>query len=114
MIGIDGSKMEAMLSQLRSTAARATGNIEAPAATEQAKPTGKVDFGDLLRQSLDQVNGAQKSAQSLGERFALGDDSVNLSDVMIATQKAGIGFQAAVQIRNKLVTAYQDIQSMQV
>jgi len=50
----------------------------------------------------------------LSQRFALGDDSVNLSDVMISMQKAGISFQSTVQVRNKLVSAYQDIMNMQV
>jgi flagellar hook-basal body complex protein FliE len=63
---------------------------------------------------LDDVNGAQSKAKVMGERFALGDDSVNLSDVMIASQKASIAFQATVQVRNKLVSAYQDIMNMQV
>ena len=44
----------------------------------------------------------------------MGDDSVSLSDVMIAGQKANISFQATIQVRNKLVSAYQDIMNMQV
>ena len=103
-----------MVTQLRNAATRAAGSVAPPKSTEQASPTGRVDFSEALRSSLDQVNGAQKKAESMGERFALGDDSVNLSDVMIATQKASIGFQATVQVRNKLVSAYHDIMNMQV
>lgn len=114
MIGIDGKSIEAMVSQLRSAAARASGQVAPMEDVQQAKAPGKVDFGVLLRQSLDQVNGVQKKAETLGERFALGDDSVNLSDVMIATQKASIAFQATVQVRNKLVSAYHDIMNQQV
>jgi flagellar hook-basal body complex protein FliE len=114
MNGIDSSRIDAMVTQLRNAATRATGAIAPPKASDEASPTGRVDFSEALRSSLDQVNGAQKKAESLGERFALGDDSVNLSDVMIATQKASIGFQATVQVRNKLVSAYHDIMNMQV
>lgn len=44
----------------------------------------------------------------------MGDDSVSLSDVMVASQKAGIQFQATVQVRNKLVSSYHEIMNMQV
>ena len=52
--------------------------------------------------------------EGLTKRFQMGDDSVNLSDVMISMQKASINFQATVQVRNKLVQAYHDIMNMQV
>jgi flagellar hook-basal body complex protein FliE len=112
--GIDSSRIEAMVAQLRNAAARAAGPVTPPSDLEQAKPAGRVDFGEALRSSLDQVNGAQRKAEDMGQRFALGDDSVNLSDVMIASQKASISFQASVQVRNKLVSAYHDIMNMQV
>jgi flagellar hook-basal body complex protein FliE len=67
-----------------------------------------------LKTTLDQVNQSQAKAVELGKNFSLGDDSVNLSDVMVATQKASLSFQATVQVRNKLVSAYHDIMNMQV
>lgn len=115
--GIDSSRIEAMVAQLRNAAARAAGPAAAPSETDEAGQAGaarRLDFGEALRSSLDQVNGAQRKAEGLGQRFALGDESVNLSDVMIASQKASIGFQATVQVRNKLVSAYHDIMNMQV
>lgn len=112
--GIDSSKIEAMVVQLRNAATRAAGPVASPSTEAQVKKAGQVDFGEALRSSLDAVNGAQKKAEDMGQRFALGDDSVNLSDLMIASQKASIGFQATVQVRNKLVSAYHDIMNMQV
>lgn len=100
-----------MVAQLKAAAARAQGGV-GPAQAE--KSVGKVDFAGALKASLDQVSAAQNSATALGQRFALGDDKVNLSDVMINMQKASIAFQATVQVRNKLVSAYQDIMNMQV
>jgi flagellar hook-basal body complex protein FliE len=50
----------------------------------------------------------------MSERFSLGDDSVNLSDVMIASQKSTIAMQASIQVRNKLVVAYNDIMNMSI
>jgi flagellar hook-basal body complex protein FliE len=109
---IDASKIESMVAQLKAAAARAQGDDVNPIQAE--KQVGKVDFSAALKASLDQVNNNQQKADQLGQRFALGDNSVNLSDVMISMQKASISFQATVQVRNKLVSAYQDIMNMQV
>lgn len=111
---IDRTHIDAMLAQLKA-AASSTSSIPV-----QAKTLGASDriesrgFGDMLRENLDKVSAAQQSAQTLGRQFAMGDDSVSLSDVMIASQKASISFQASVQVRNKLVSAYHDIISMQI
>jgi flagellar hook-basal body complex protein FliE len=108
---IDTSRLESMMAHLKAAAARAQGDVN-PIETE--KPAGKVDFAAALKASLDQVSNAQSKSDQLTQRFALGDDSVNLSDVMISMQKASISFQATVQVRNKLVSAYQDMMNMQV
>jgi flagellar hook-basal body complex protein FliE len=110
--GIDLSRIESMVAQLKAAAATAKGGISE--VVQDDAPAQKADFSTALKTMLDQVNGAQTKAQVMGERFALGDDSVNLSDVMIASQKASIAFQATVQVRNKLVSAYQDMMNMQV
>ena len=108
---IDTSRIQAMVEQLKTAAARAQGGVD-PLQAE--KPAAKADFAGALKSSLDRVNGAEQKAEQLGQRFTAGDDSVNLSDVMISMQKANIGFQATVQVRNKLVAAYHDIMNMQV
>lgn len=100
-----------MVAQLKAVALKAQ-----PGAmpVEKGGAAAPVDFAQALKASLDQVNGMQKNSQQLSERFALGDNSVNLSDMMIAMQKSSIALQATVQVRNKLVSAYQDIMNMQV
>ena len=116
-MAIDTSRIEAMVAQLRATASRAqevTNPLEAKPAVGLPGGVGKPDFASALKTQLDQVSGAQNSATRLSQRFTMGDDSVSLSDVMIASQKANIGFQATIQARNKLVSAYQDIMNMQV
>jgi flagellar hook-basal body complex protein FliE len=111
MIAIDSGKIAAMVAQMRS--AVATVNSPAsPLVAGQSK--GSVDFGQIFKAQLDQVNTLQQDSQKLGERFSLGDDSVNLSDVMIASQKSSIALQTTIQVRNKLVTAYHDIMNMQI
>lgn len=80
----------------------------------QAAQTGKLDFSSLLKSSLDGVAQAQGKSEEMQKAFVLGDDRVSLSDTMIAMQKASISFQTTVQVRNKVVQAYNDIMNMQV
>ncbi|MBP0596980.1 flagellar hook-basal body complex protein FliE [Herbaspirillum sp. LeCh32-8] len=114
---IDTSKIEAMVAQLKAAAARAQGapaveSVQGAGKVEKAAP--RVDFADVLKGAIDQVNDSQQQASKMSQAFALGDDNVNLSDVMIASQKASISFQTSIQVRNKLVSAYRDIMTMQV
>jgi flagellar hook-basal body complex protein FliE len=110
--GIDSSRIQAMMEQLKSAAAKPTGQA-APLAPSEAG-AAKVNFADALKNSIAEVSEAQKSAGEMGKRFTMGDDSVSLSEVMVSMQKASIGFQATVQVRNKLVSAYHEIMNMQV
>jgi flagellar hook-basal body complex protein FliE len=119
--GIDSSRIEAMMAQLKAAATRpaapalAPGGPGAPGgATGVNEGVSKVSFSDALKSSLQQVSNTQMHARELGQKFAMGDDSVSLSDTMIAMQKSSISFQATVQVRNKLVSAYQEIMNMQV
>lgn len=122
--GIDSNRIEAMMAQLKAAATKPAtpslgagalnglGGLGAPAALNEGP--SKVSFSDALKNSLEQVSNSQKHAEELGQRFAMGDDSVSLSDTMIAMQKSSISFQATVQVRNKLVSAYHEIMNMQV
>src|SRR5450830_639593 len=112
---IDTSRIEAMVAQLKAVAARAQGNVEPIESLAGAeKPVQRVDFASVLKNSLDEVNDAQDKSRQLSESFSMGNDNINLSDVMISMQKANISFQTSLQVRNKLVSAYRDIMTMQV
>ena len=122
--GIDSSRIEAMMAQLKAAATKPAAPNLAPGAmggigslgklgdlgkaadVGASEGASKVSFSDALKNSLQQVSNSQKHAEELGQRFAMGDDSVSLSDTMIAMQKSSIAFQASVQVRNKLVSAY--------
>lgn len=106
---MDTKGIDQMLGVLRATAAQAAGK---PA--EATLPAGGVDFATVLKNSIEQVNQAQDSAQNMAANFAAGDPNANLHEVMIALQKANVSFQEMVQVRNKLVSAYQDVMNMQV
>lgn len=103
------SAVDGLLAQMRVAAAAA--GLHEPAATSQ---TGRVDFSSVLKNTLDGVAQAQEKSETLQKAFVMGDDKVSLSDTMIAMQKAGINFQATVQVRNKVIQAYNDIMNMQV
>lgn len=85
-----------------------------PAETQASSSIGKVDFADVLKNSINQVNQTQQQAETLAANFAAGDSNTNLHDVMIALQTANVSFQEMVQVRNKLVSAYHDVMNIQV
>jgi flagellar hook-basal body complex protein FliE len=105
------SAVDGLLAQMR-VAAAAAGLNNAPVAG--AAQPAKVDFTNVLKSALDGVAQSQAKSETLQKAFVMGDDKVSLSDTMIAMQKAGINFQATVQVRNKVVQAYNDIMNMQV
>ncbi|MEM6509231.1 MAG: flagellar hook-basal body complex protein FliE [Pseudomonadota bacterium] len=80
----------------------------------QTQPTSSAQFGDLLTNALDTVNGLQQDAKQKVTALEMGDRSVSLADVMIASQKSSVAFEATVQVRNKLVEAYKEIMNMPV
>ena len=82
-----------------------------------AKPDNEADgvnFGEMLKSSLDSVNEAQQHSRDLKVGFETGTGDATLAEVMIASQKASLSFRAVTEVRNKLITAYQDIMNMPV
>lgn len=118
--GIDSSRIQAMMEQLKAAATKPeVASPVAPGALGGANPLGakpavKLDFAQALHETLQGVSNRSAEAQALSRRFTMGDDTVSLSDTMVAMQKSSIAFQATVQVRNKLVSAYHDIMNMQV
>ena len=100
-----------MIAQLKSAATRPEAKIPA---IQTEMPAAKVNFADAFKSALDSVSSSQQASSAMGQRFTMGDEKVSLSDVMVASQKAGIQFQATVQVRNKLVSSYHEIMNMQV
>ena len=70
-------------------------------------------FNNAISDALAAVNTSQAAAAKVTDAYERGD-SVDIAGVMIARQKAAIGFEATLQVRNKLLTAYRDIMSMQI
>ena len=110
---MDTKGIDQMLSVLRATAAQAGGRVN-ETQSASAAATGQTDFAKVLQNSIDQVNQTQQQAETMAANFAAGDNSENLHEVMVSLQKANLSFQQMVQVRNKLVSAYNDIMNMQV
>lgn len=72
------------------------------------------NFGSLLQDAVNKVNEIQMDAGEKKTAFEMGDKSVTLAETMIASAKAGVAFDATVQVRNKFVEAYKEIMSMPV
>lgn len=71
-------------------------------------------FGEMFQQAISSVNSTQQQANQLATAFETGDPKVSLAQVMVASQKASVSFQALTQVRNRLVDAYKDIMNMPV
>lgn len=102
--------MDQVLSEMRRLTKAAQGVEQASAGPGGANG----DFASLLKQSIEKVNETQQAAGRLSTAFSSGDPDVDLGDVMIALQKSSVSFQAMTEVRNRLVSAYQEIMSMQV
>ncbi len=107
---MDLSGIDAMLSQLKAASSAASGK-----APDAASPQGG-DFASVLKNSIDQVNALQQQPEKLAKAMETGsgNNSADLTEVMLSVQKANISFQEMVQVRNRLVTAYNDIMNMSV
>ena len=104
------NNVEQVLAEMRRLTAVAQGG---PAEVNAAQAS-RTEFADLMKQSINQVNDTQQVATKLSSAFSAGDPNVDVTEVMIALQKAGVAFQAMTEVRNRLVSAYQDIMSMPV
>lgn len=100
-----------VLSQIRALQTQASNRPAAPAAAE-APQAASGGFGALLKSSIDSVAQSQNSASELQKKFELGDSNTDLASVMLATSKSQVSFKAMVEVRNRLVSAYQDIMNM--
>ncbi|HTT01916.1 MAG TPA: flagellar hook-basal body complex protein FliE [Steroidobacteraceae bacterium] len=102
-------QIDQVLAQIRAL----SGQVQ-PGATHPAAPTAPSEFANLLRNGIDQVNQTAQHAGDLATAFQRGTPGVELPQVMIEMQKASVSFRALTEVRNRLISAYQDIMNMQM
>lgn len=111
--------ISSILSQIRAHEMR-SGAIRADAAPSNAIDVGGADkaqvpgFAKTLSNAIDRVNDTQAKAGALQQAFELGDPRADLARVMVAMQQSQVAFRATVEVRNRLVQAYQDVMNMPI
>lgn len=116
MTSIDSSKLLAMRTAIleqNSALQRAAGAASPGGIAGTADSKGAAGFGDALQSALAEVNALQAKSSAATEAYERGE-TTDIAAVMLARQKASIGFEATLQVRNKLLSAYKDIMSMPV
>ena len=111
MNGIDSSRLLAMRTAI----------LEQNGALQKAAGLGGADagtakaggFGEAMQNALGQVNEMQSQSSAITEAYERGEVT-DIAAVMLSRQQASIGFEATMQVRNKLLSAYKDIMSMPV
>lgn len=116
----DRSDIQRVLAEMRNMRSQMQrpeplGNEPKPQAinsTTKAEPIPS--FGSMLTRAVDSVNETQMKASALSSAYEQGDPTVDITRVMIQSQKASVSFQALTQVRNKVVQAYEDIMKMPI
>lgn len=106
---IDSVSMDALLAKMNAIRETLPGMGAAGKAVEPAS-----GFASELQKSLASVDASHKASTELAQRFQLGDSTVSLEETMVAMAKANLSFQQMVQVRNKVIAAYNDIMNMPV
>ncbi|WP_147198576.1 flagellar hook-basal body complex protein FliE [Pantoea sp. MBD-2R] len=98
--------IQSVMQQLQTAALQASG--------QSNEAAGQSDFAGQLKEALNKISDTQNAARTQAQDFEMGKPGVNLNDVMVDMQKASVSMQMGIQVRNKLVSAYQEMMNMQV
>ena len=82
--------------------------------TSTRKTENSSQFSNILFNSINNISEMQTQAKSQSEAYLSGAEGVGLNDVMVSLQKSSLALNLGVQVRNKLVSAYQEVMSMTV
>jgi flagellar hook-basal body complex protein FliE len=92
---------------------RANQEVAVPTTAPARTAPAATDFASTLESALGKVNAQQHQASELSSAYERGE-TIDIAKVMLARQQASVGFEATLQVRNKLLSAYKDIMSMPV
>lgn len=112
-------EIDSVLAQIRSLSSQAKGGLggiappQSPTATAPDK-SGPSAFATLMGKAVNSVNQQELTAGKLTDAFQRGDPGVELPQVMLEMQKASVSFRALTEVRNRVVSAYQEIMNMQI
>lgn len=109
---ISQANVQSMIETLRSYQTQSTGttsNVNEPSTTKVGQPS----FFDSVKNALDKVNEADVKADAMTEAYDRGEE-VPLTEVVLSMQKSSLAFEATLQVRNKVMKAYEEIMNMPV
>lgn len=86
------------------------GRVDNPVQVQESREPSS--FTDMLNKAVGSVNELQQNSNELRTAYDMGDPSVDITRVMVASQKADVSFEALTQVRNRVVKAYEDIMNM--
>jgi flagellar hook-basal body complex protein FliE len=98
------------ISPIQPSSSQPVGPIEIGGA---APASGSSEFGNILQGAIDQVEGASNNANQSVQQFLSGDGE-DLHTTVLAVQRASLEFDMLMQVRNKVVSAYQEVMRMQM
>jgi flagellar hook-basal body complex protein FliE len=112
-MGVD--RVMALRAQIleRNSALQRANTANGVGAPSGVQPAGPANFADSLTQALNNVNDSQNRASDISASYERGE-TIDIAKVMLARQEASVSFEATLQVRNKLLSAYKDIMSMPV
>ena len=113
------ASVASMLQTLRAQQAQTQAPIapkvqQAKQAEAVGQGTPAISFEEAVKTAVSKVNEMQLKSAQLQDRYARGDTELPLADVVVGMQKSSLAFEATLQVRNKVLKAYQDIMSMPV
>ncbi|MEN9618279.1 MAG: Flagellar hook-basal body complex protein FliE [Pseudomonadota bacterium] len=109
---ISQANVQSMIETLRAYQAQSAGTtstVNEPSTTKVGQPT----FFDSVKNALDKVNESDIKADALQEAYDRGEE-VPLTEVVLSMQKSSLAFEATLQVRNKVMKAYEEIMNMPV
>ena len=109
------STIQSMLQTLKAFQAQAAGGIDEAGGKVggTGNAQGAPGFSDMIRQTVDKVNELQVNSKNTAESYERGE-GVPLTDVVLSMQKSSLAFEATLQVRNKVLKAYEEILNMPV
>jgi len=110
---MDTKNLDSMMARMQAMQAAMNGLPGAPASNE-AKSANGVDFQNILKNAIENVNSAQNAAQAKAQAFSAGNSDTSLEEVIVSLQKANLSLQGMIAVRNRLVDAYKEVTSLQV
>ncbi|MEY4726657.1 MAG: Flagellar hook-basal body complex protein FliE [Pseudomonadota bacterium] len=109
---ISQANVQSMIETLRAYQTQSTGTtstVNEPSTTKVGQPT----FFDSVKNALDKVNESDIKADAMQEAYDRGEE-VPLTEVVLSMQKSSLAFEATLQVRNKVMKAYEEIMNMPV